>query len=58
MDLLYQQKSLAVAGWLQLKLVEKAHKGEVAVRQEAARDGETRNGVGAAIQRLEEQLTK
>ncbi|KAK9117192.1 hypothetical protein Sjap_016139 [Stephania japonica] len=45
-------------GWLQLKLVEKANEERSAARSEADDKGVSRSGVGAAIERLEENLGK
>ncbi|KAK9108117.1 hypothetical protein Syun_024128 [Stephania yunnanensis] len=44
-------------GWLQLKLAEKANEESSAARSEADK-GVSRSGVGAAIERLEENLGK
>lgn len=43
-----------VTGWLQLKLIEKANEGNMAAHP----DSDQRGGVGAAIERLEENLSK
>ncbi|XP_022994666.1 uncharacterized protein LOC111490310 [Cucurbita maxima] len=46
-------------GWLHLKLVEKANEGNEALAYPSAiQKGESKSGVGAAIQRLEESLNK
>lgn len=45
------------AGWLHLKLVEKAN-GENLAAYPNSNGGETKSGVGAAIERLEGQLAK
>lgn len=42
-------------GWLQLKLMEKANEGN---KEEMSHHGEVTSGVGAAIERLEQQLRK
>ncbi|CAN7100834.1 hypothetical protein HID58_022921 [Brassica napus] len=42
-------------GWLQLKLMEKANEGN---KQDTSHIGEVTSGVGAAIERLEQQLRK
>lgn len=41
-------------GWLQIKLIEKANEGNM----DSYQRGEARSGVGAAIERLEENLNK
>lgn len=41
-------------GWLQLKLMEKANEGN----NDTSHHGEVTSGVGAAIERLEQQLRK
>jgi hypothetical protein len=43
-----------VIGWLQLKLIEKANEGNMAAHPDSVQRG----GVGAAIERLEENLSK
>ncbi|KAK6920686.1 hypothetical protein RJ641_014364 [Dillenia turbinata] len=45
-------------GWIHLKLVDKANEEIVATKTEADGMGETKSGVGAAIERLEGSLTK
>ncbi|PSS07772.1 RPII140-upstream protein [Actinidia chinensis var. chinensis] len=45
-------------GWLQLKLVEKANEGRLAAASERYDSQEAKSGVGAAIERLEGQLSK
>ncbi|XP_030473594.1 uncharacterized protein LOC115691164 [Syzygium oleosum] len=45
-------------GWLHLKLVEKANEGSLAASRDMYQRGEARSGVGAAIERLEENLSK
>ncbi|KAI6678957.1 hypothetical protein NL676_039753 [Syzygium grande] len=45
-------------GWLHLKLVEKANEGSLAASRDMDQRGEARSGVGAAIERLEENLSK
>lgn len=47
-----------MAGWIQLKLVEKANEGNLAGHLDSDQGGDKKSGVGAAIDRLEEQLTK
>ncbi|CAH2043753.1 unnamed protein product [Thlaspi arvense] len=42
-------------GWLQLKLMEKANEGN---KEDTSHHGEVTSGVGAAIERLEQQLRK
>ncbi|KAJ0048086.1 hypothetical protein Pint_15465 [Pistacia integerrima] len=44
-------------GWVQLKLVEKANEGSMAAYHNSG-GGEAKSGVGAAIDRLEENLSK
>ncbi len=43
-----------MTGWLQIKLIEKANEGNM----DSYQRGEARSGVGAAIERLEENLNK
>lgn len=43
-------------GWLQLKLMEKANEGNN--NNDTSHHGEVTSGVGAAIERLEQQLRK
>lgn len=45
-------------GWIQLKLVEKANEGNPAAHIGSDQGGEKKSGVGAAIDRLEENLNK
>lgn len=45
-------------GWIQLKLVEKANEGNSAPHIGSDQGGEKKSGVGAAIDRLEENLNK
>ncbi|KAF6164083.1 hypothetical protein GIB67_017667 [Kingdonia uniflora] len=45
-------------GWAQLKLVEKANKESLATSPEPNESGESKSGVGAAIERLEQSLRK
>ena len=51
------QKFRVVTGWIQLKLVEKANEGNAA-HLDLDQRGEKKRGVGAAIDRLEENLNK
>ncbi|XVF09318.1 hypothetical protein REPUB_Repub07fG0082200 [Reevesia pubescens] len=44
-------------GWIHLKLVEKANEGTIAGRDSGERE-EAKSGIGAAIERLEENLNK
>lgn len=46
-----------VAGWAHLKLVEKANEGNLSAHPDSDQR-EARSGVGAAIERLEENLNK
>ncbi|EXC26101.1 hypothetical protein L484_002913 [Morus notabilis] len=45
-------------GWIHLKLVEKANEGNPAAHLGSDQGGEKKSGVGAAIDRLEENLNK
>ncbi|KAF8031842.1 hypothetical protein BT93_D0915 [Corymbia citriodora subsp. variegata] len=45
-------------GWLHLKLVEIANEGSLAASRDMDQMGEPRSGVGAAIERLEQNLSK
>lgn len=47
-----------ITGWLQLKLVEKANEGNMTAYHNSGEGGEAKSGVGAAIDRLEENLRK
>ncbi|KAA3454966.1 Mitochondrial inner membrane translocase subunit Tim17/Tim22/Tim23/peroxisomal protein PMP24 [Gossypium australe] len=46
-----------VTGWIHLKLVEKANEGNMAAKS-SGEIGEAKSGLGAAIDRLEENLNK
>lgn len=52
------QKLHVVTGWLQLKLAEKANEGNPAAHIDSDQGGEKKSGVGAAIERLEENFNK
>ncbi|WCJ36090.1 Mitochondrial import inner membrane translocase subunit Tim17/Tim22/Tim23 family protein [Euphorbia peplus] len=43
-------------GWIQLKLIEKANEENLALNSDSRAKGEAKSGVGAAIERLEENL--
>ncbi|XP_030553717.1 uncharacterized protein LOC115757567 isoform X2 [Rhodamnia argentea] len=45
-------------GWLHLKLVDKANEGSLSASGDMDQRGGARSGVGAAIERLEENLSK
>lgn len=48
-----------MTGWLHLKLVEKANEGNEALAYtNTVQKGESKSGVGAAIERFEENLKK
>lgn len=46
-----------MTGWIHLKLVEKANEGNMAAKP-SGEMGEAKSGLGAAIERLEENLNK
>ena len=49
---------ILLTGWLQLKLIGKANEGRSAAYPQLDGSNEAKSGVGAAIERLEGQLSK
>lgn len=54
---IYNKRLHFGTGWIHLKLVEKANEGNIAAKDSGQRE-EAKSGLGAAIERLEENLNK